>query len=134
MFRSILGVGVGFLIAAILTAITMVILEALFPGSYNPRALLPSSGWAVLNLIYTFVYLAGGGYVTALIAGRSEVKQALIMGGMTTVFGLLTFVASLGVQPLWYQLTLVLIPLPATWLGGRVRLRRKEANGQLSVK
>lgn len=78
-----------------------------------------------LNLLafsYRLVLAVLGGYVTARLAPSAPLRHAVILGGIGIVLSGLGAIASmpLDIGPDWYPLSLVVISLPASWLGGRL--------------
>jgi hypothetical protein len=79
-----------------------------------------------LILACDLVNAAIGGYVAALVAGRSELKHALAFGAVLTVAGIIALVFSAGNEPLWYQLARTCFALPSTTIGGSLRAHQQE--------
>jgi hypothetical protein len=68
-----------------------------------------------------------GGYTSALLAGRSEMKQALSVGALSIAAGILEAFYFSGEQPLWYSIALMFLSIPAALVGGYFRLRQLES-------
>lgn len=62
--------------------------------------------------------------MTGVIAKRAEVKHALALGAVAVALAIVSMILFWGLQPVWYQVTLIVIVGPAVWLGGWLRGRR----------
>ncbi len=74
----------------------------------------------LLALSYRIVYAVVGGYIAARFAPRDPMKHALVLGVIGVALSLVGVVATLPLNlgPSWYPISLVLISVPASWLGG----------------
>jgi hypothetical protein len=125
MGRSILAVLVGYFVIAAAIIVTGVALTVLFPDASDPEGMrFRAAPWLLFILGSGFVYAVAGGYVTAVVARRSEIKHALALGALMVVLGVVTLAAEYGRYPLWYQLGLVLIAVPGVVSGASLRARR----------
>ena len=83
MLRSIFAVILGYIAIAVLLSVTSGILFLVLPQStVSPDGSLPAVGWIIFNLIYGTAFAAVGGYITARIAQRAEVRHALALGAL----------------------------------------------------
>ena len=126
MGRSILAVIVGYCVTAIATAGIDFILGTLAPAAFpkpgEDQAV--GSSWLLLILGYSSIFAILGGYVTALVAKRSEVKHALALGIVMVMLSLVSMLTYFGQQALWFQIGLLVLALPAALLGGYLRARQ----------
>jgi hypothetical protein len=83
----------------------------------------PSPGYVVVNLGYSFLGAAAGGYVTAWLAAANPLYHVLALGIIVLVLSALSTLQSRGKQPIWYQLALVAIAPIGVLAGGLLRLR-----------
>ena len=113
MGRSIGAVVVGYLVMAILVIVTTQAVTALFPAWCSPQNIT----YVLFNLAYSLVFALVGGYATAFVAGRAEVRHAAVLAGLAVVLAILTLVAEYGKQPLWYQVALLVV-MPVAMVGG----------------
>lgn len=76
----------------------------------------------LLALAYRVALGVASGWVTARLAPHAPVTHAVILGIVGTVMSLLGLVGAMQMElgPLWYPAALVLVALPAAWLGGRL--------------
>ena len=83
----------------------------------------PQPGYAFVNLGYSFLAAAAGGYVTAWAAAANPLIHVLALGMVVLALAALSALQSRGKQPVWYQLALVAITPLGVLAGGLVRLR-----------
>ena len=76
-----------------------------------------------MNLGYSFLAAAAGGYVTAWVAAANPLVHVLALGMVVLALAALSALQSRGKQPIWYQLALVAISPLGVLAGGLVRLR-----------
>ena len=83
----------------------------------------PQPGYIFVNLGYSFLAAAAGGYVTALLAAANPLYHVLALGIIVLALAALSAMQSKGKQPIWYQLTLIALTPIGVLAGGLVRLR-----------
>jgi hypothetical protein len=114
----------GMIFIVVTHTLTDLVLEKL--GIFTP----PDQGfhitWMVVTAtIYRSVFTVGGGYVTAALAPNRPMLYAVILG----VIGIIASTAGaimmipLNLGPVWYPIALIVLALPCTWLGGKLRTR-----------
>ena len=91
------------------------------------------TGLILLVITYRFIFSIGGCYLTARLAPANPMKHALILGCIGVVLSAAGAIATAGMNlgPAWYAWSLVLMALPAGWIGGRLfiaTLERRLAN------
>jgi hypothetical protein len=118
MIRSIFSVLAGFFVIALLTGLTVNALGYFYPGSMGDKQTLPNDFWAAVNLVYSLIFTAIGGFVTGIVARRAELIHSLILGGIFAFLGLLAFLSVTEFQLLWFQISLIFGPLIAAAAGG----------------
>ena len=83
----------------------------------------PSSDieWAI-HLVYRLLFVLGGCALTARLAARRPARAALILGALLTGFAAMWLMQSWrdASVPRWHPALLVLLAMPAAWLGGRL--------------
>jgi hypothetical protein len=93
----------------ILLVVAMTALLARVAPSWKDTESEPPLGYVFVNLGYTFLAAAAGGYATSWVAaGNPLILSALQLRGK---------------QPVWYQLTMVAISPIGVLAGGLLRLR-----------
>jgi hypothetical protein len=83
----------------------------------------------VLNLIMLCIGLGCtlfGGFVTAYLAKFAEIKHSLIMGMLSVISGFALMEAFPQKTPLWFNITGILLMVPAAVAGGYLRLITKK--------
>ena len=83
----------------------------------------PQLGYVFVNLGYSFLAAAAGGYVTAWVAAANPLIHVLALGMVVLALAALSAMQSRGKQPIWYALALVAISPIGVLAGGLVRLR-----------
>lgn len=133
-FRSVLqsigAVLAGYIVSAVLTAITIAVLGALFPRSYNPENI----EWVIFNVLYGCAFAVVGGYVVARLAPSSPFVHAIVLGVLMAIFALLTgYAVSVALpspeyanQPGWYYPVLAITVLPSILLGAWTHQRNRK--------
>lgn len=106
----------GFAVAAALMAAMTALLMRLLP-SWSREEGTPQAGYIVVNLGYSFLATAAGGYVTAWIAAANPMMHVLALALIVLALAALSALQQRGKQPVWYQLSLVAIS-PFGVLGG----------------
>jgi hypothetical protein len=120
--RAFLSLLAGFAaMAAIVIVITM-LLRWLAPEWVGIER-RPRAGYVFVNLGYSFLAAAAGGYVTAWAAGVSPLPSVLALGVVVLALGAISALQARGRQPAWYQLVLLILAPLGVVAGGLVRLR-----------
>ncbi len=139
MLRSILSILTGL---AVMTAATFAIEFAVdaillrtFPAAFPSKASLSASKAVLLLMIaYTLACMSLGGYVTALVAHRWEVRHAIALAVLQEILTVIAMIEKLAPAPTWvWFANLTLVPV-AIILGGywKERQRARLAGGGLS--
>ena len=120
--HAFLALLAGFLTMAALVALITVLLRKLTPGwlSEPPKN---KSGYVFVNLGYSFLAGAGGGYVTAWIAEHNPLIHVLALAITVLLLAALSALQQRGQQPVWHMLTLVALTPLGVLAGGLLRLR-----------
>jgi hypothetical protein len=107
---------------AVLVAFLTALLMKLTP-SWGGEQGKPQPGYIFVNLGYSFLAAAAGGYVTAWLAAANPLYHVLALGIIVLALAALSAMQSKGKQPVWYQLTLIALSPIGVLAGGLVRLR-----------
>lgn len=128
--RSIWAVVASALFIIIVTTVIDVVLHLL--GAYPPMDQPINDAQSVLGTSYRIVIGIAGGWLTARMAPRRPMKQALALGCIGAALGLVgllvTWNKSLG--PRWYPVAHVVLAIPETWIGGKIFESRTRVAGQ----
>ncbi len=122
VLHAFLALVSGFATMAVLVAVITVLLQKLTPGWVGNTG-RPKPGYIFVNLGYSFLAAAAGGYVTAWIAGHNPLVHVLALAITVLLLAALSALQQRGKQPVWYMLTLVALTPLGVLAGGIVRLR-----------
>lgn len=128
MLRSIVAVIIGYVVIRFLVMATFGLIDLMSPATLSA----PESGGRPRPSILIFLLLTGalysiaGGYVTALLAGKSEMKHSLALAALMVIGGIFSMVWNYGQEPIWFQLSLIVFMPLAALLGGNVRAKHRE--------
>jgi hypothetical protein len=118
-FLSLLA---GFVVIAVLVTAMTALLNRVAPEWASARG-KPQPGFAFVNLGYSFLAAAAGGYVTAWSSVANPLIHVLALGIVVLAMGALSTLQERGKQPIWYALTLLALMPLGVLAGGLVRLR-----------
>jgi hypothetical protein len=120
--HAFLALAAGFLTMAVLVAFLTALLMKLTPSWVGEQG-KPQPGYIFVNLGYSFLAAAAGGYVTAWLAAANPLYHVLALGIIVLALAALSAMQAKGKQPIWYQLTLIALSPIGVLAGGLVRLR-----------
>jgi len=120
--HAFLALLAGFGTMAALVALITALLQKLTPGWIGEPG-NPKPGYVFVNLGYSFLAAAAGGYVTAWIAEHNPLIHVLALAITVLLLAALSALQQRGQQPVWYMLTLVALTPVGALAGGLVRLR-----------
>ena len=83
----------------------------------------PSGGYIFVNLGYSFLAAAAGGYVAAWIGSATPVAHTLVLAVVVLLISALNAVLARGKQTIAYQIALVILSPIGIIAGGLARLR-----------
>jgi hypothetical protein len=78
--------------------------------------------YATVNLAYSFLAAAAGGFVTAWTSAIDPLNHVLVLAVIVLVMGGLSALQIRGKQPVWYAVTLVALAPIGVMAGGWMRL------------
>lgn len=133
MLKIVLGVIVGFVVWSIVwVGGEAVLANNASPGwlgAYdaeaekaltNKTAFQPDSTIALIYLVRSIVTSIIAGYMCALVAGEFK-RSTMILGVLLLAVGVAVQTMSWAVAPVWYHILFLLLLIPMTILGGRLR-------------
>lgn len=121
-FHAFVALAAGFLTMALLVGALAALLSRAAPDwAGEPRN--PSAGYIFVNLGYTFLAAAAGGYVTAWLAAGNPLFQVMALAIIVLAIAALSAIQARGKQPIWYLLALTALSPLGVFAGGLVRLR-----------
>lgn len=107
---------------ATIVIVMTALLTRLTPGWVGSEG-RPKPAYVFVNLGYSFLAAASGGYITAWIEEANPPASVLGLALVVLVLGALSALHARGRQPVWYQLALLGISPLGVVAGGLVRLR-----------
>jgi hypothetical protein len=122
ILHAFIALAAGFTTTALLVAIATALLRKLTPD-WAAITGGPKPGYIFVNLGYSFVASAVGGFVTAWLAEHNPLIHVLALAIIVLLLGALSALQQRGQQPVWYLLSLVAITPIGAFIGGLVRLR-----------
>lgn len=120
--RAFLALAAGFLTMAALVGVLTALLMRLTPSWVQDQG-KPRPGYIFVNVAYSFLAAAAGGYVTALVAAANPLYHVLALAIIVLAMAALSAMQQRGKQPIWYQLTLIALSPLGVFAGGILRLR-----------
>jgi len=112
----------GFAAMAILVIVVTALLARLVPSWVGNEG-KPQPAYLFVNLGYSFLSAATGGYVTAWAAAANPLIHVLVLAIIVLGLSALSALQSRGKQPIAYQLALVALSPLGVLAGGLARLR-----------
>jgi hypothetical protein len=122
MVRAFLALLAGFATMAVLVMVLTALVTWLAPEWAGAEG-KPNPGYAFVNLGYSLLAAAAGGYVTAWGTAANPMIHVLVLGIVVLAMAALSALQERGKQPVWYALTLLALMPLGVLAGGLVRLR-----------
>jgi hypothetical protein len=122
ILHAFLALAAGLATMVVLVMVMTALLKCLVPSWTDTEGKAPP-GYAFVNLGYSFLAAASGGYVTAWVAVANPLIHVLALGMVVLTLAALSALQSRGKQPIWYALTLVAISPVGVLAGGLTWLR-----------
>ena len=122
MGKIILGVIAGFIVWTIIFVGGESALRAISPSLAAPEnaASVDSAALLISYLIRSIIASILAGLTSALVAGENA-RTPLILGFVLLLVGLLVQIGSWSILPIWYHLTFLILLIPMTILGGKLK-------------
>jgi hypothetical protein len=122
ILRSFLSLLAGFATMAIAVIVITALFQRLVPEWVGEQS-RPRPAYVFVNLGYSFLASAAGGYVTAWSALRNPLILVLALAIVVLLMSALSAMQSRGKQPIFYQLALIAISPLGVMAGGLARMR-----------
>jgi hypothetical protein len=123
ILRAFLALFAGFLSMAVIVGVVTAVLMKRVPEWVGEKG-SPRAGYVVINLGYSLIAAVAGGYVTAWMAQSNPLIHALALALIVLLLSALSALQQRGMQPIWYQLTLLAITPLGVFIGGLLRLKQ----------
>lgn len=132
MLKMFLGVIAGFVVWSILWLGSDAVIMAILPGWYGKhqtdfaealtknQPFTADSTILVMQIIRSIIVSIIAGIIATLIA-RENTKTTLILGILLLAFGIFVQVVAWNYLPLWYHILFLLLLIPMTVLGGKLK-------------
>jgi hypothetical protein len=132
MLRIILGVIAGFITWSLVWVGTDLVLGAIFPDSYAKyiidlqqaaaanQPFETKTSMNIFAILLSIVCSVISGFVAATIAKENTIST-LILGVLLLAVGLFVEISYWTYFPLWHHLTFLILLIPVTILGGKLR-------------
>ncbi|GAA0556952.1 hypothetical protein [Chitinophaga japonensis] len=113
----------GFAALVILSMATDSILEK--TGVMKTEPFDENPVWLIAIIVaYRTIFNTTGCYLTARLAPGKPMKHAIILGIICFVLTVAGLVAMWELPPRWYPVSLMVLTLPAAWLGGKMAVKK----------
>jgi hypothetical protein len=124
--RTVIAIVAGVLVGLVLTLGTDAVLHAV--GFFPPYDQVASSGSLAVATLYRFVYSVLGSYIGARLAPNRPMWHAMFLGwlnlAVSAIGAAVTWNRGAQFGPHWYPVSLIVLALPAAWIGGRLYTSR----------
>jgi hypothetical protein len=122
ILRAFLALLAGFATMAAIVVVVTAVFGRLTPDWVGTER-KPNPGYVFVNLGYSFLAAAAGGFVTAWIAAANPMANILGLAVVVLALGAVSALQARGKQPVWYVMALLVISPVGVVAGGLVRLR-----------
>lgn len=117
--KSIGAVIAGFAVLVILSTIADSVLQKM--GIMKTEPFADNPVWLIaIIVLYRTIFNTLGGYLTARLAPNRAMKHAIILGIICVILTFGGLIMMWDIPPRWYPISLIILTLPATWLGGKM--------------
>ena len=132
MLRIILGIVAGFIAWSILWVGSDQVLMSFSPDWYgkhqftfqaamvNKTDFVPDTTILLMHLVRAAIISIMAGFLAAMVAGENR-KTPLGLGVLLLLFGIAVQAMAWSYLPIWYHLLFLLLLIPLTILGGRMK-------------
>jgi hypothetical protein len=126
LLRSLSAIPLGWIVSFVGCMITMIVIAIFYPQTFKPGVQLPV-GWLLIILSISSIYGIIGGFVTALIAQRSEIKHAIGLVLVTLLISLCLICTDKNAAqvPDWYRIAGPILVVLSILLGGWLRMKQR---------
>ncbi|MGO8786198.1 MAG: hypothetical protein ACLQVL_02280 [Terriglobia bacterium] len=134
MPRSILAVLAGVLTMGMLSAAASKAMQHFAAGAFSATAFSSTSGFSPaapvwwLIIAYTTVAAGLGGWITALVSRRNDLRDVFILAGLEFVMGVAGAALLFDWRLLWFYCVLLVFITAAIVTGGWLRTRRAKSS------
>lgn len=119
--HAFFALSAGFITIFVLVGALTALLRWLTPSWTQESNLQP--GYIFVNIAYSFLAAAAGGYVTAWLAAANPLYHDLALAIIVLAMAALSAMQQRGKQPIWYLLAMISLSPLGVFAGGIIRLR-----------
>ncbi len=123
MLRTILAIVVGFALWSLLWLGGRPLLANLFPGAVAADGSSSNTGYLLALIALSVLASLAAGFLARAIATATSNTPQLALGVILLLVGIAVEAGYWNLLPLWYHLTFLVLLLPATLVGARLRAR-----------
>ena len=124
MARNILAVLAGFVVWTVLWLASNSVLSIALPDMFNEDGSTDSAGMLAAFLVISIVCSFIAGYLCVMLARERPMQYAVILGVVLFAVGLVVQIIFWDVMPIWYHLLFLVMLIPGTLLGAKIRLSK----------
>ena len=122
ILRAVWALLAGFAVmTALVFAVTMLLMKR--APAWVGASAKPNPTYLLVNVAYSFVAAAAGGYVTAWIAADNPLPRVLMLAIAVLAMSAISALEARGRQPLGYQIALAVLSPIGVLAGGLIRLK-----------
>jgi len=125
--RSVVSIAAGFFTVMVLGAAADVMLGKALPDAFDAQGHARAESTLFIKLAYETLFALLAGYITARIAVRKPFVHVLVMAAIVLVGRAFIAVTTWDVVPLWFNLGVLVLIIPAALLGGKLSELRGRA-------
>jgi hypothetical protein len=118
----LVDIGGTFAFSFVFRLLAAIVLTSAGRSSEDLEVFTQTMVFLLSSLAAGLLFTSLGGYITAHLARKAEMKNALVMGILSSLSGVIFLVLSHDSSPLWFNVLSLLLVIPAAILGGYVRL------------
>jgi hypothetical protein len=123
--RSVGAVIAGLAALAIFSMTTDSVLQK--TGVMKTEPFVENPVWLIAMIVlYRTIFNTFGCYLTARLAPSKPMIHAMILGIIGVVLTIVGLIAMWDVPPRWYPVSLIILTLPAAWLGGKMATKENK--------
>ena len=118
--RSVVSIAAGFFAVMVLGAAADVVLAQVLPNAFDAQGHARAESTLFIKLAYETVFALLAGYLTARIAVRKPFTHVVVMAGIVLAGRAFIALATWDVVPLWFNLGVLVLIVPAALLGAKL--------------
>ena len=118
--RSVVSVAAGFFAVMVLGAAADMVLNQVVPNAFDAQGHARAESTLFIKLAYETLFALLAGYITARIAVRKPFNHVLIMAAIVLAGRAFISIATWDVVPLWFNLGVLVLIIPAALLGAKL--------------